>query len=234
MPYRNRLRCILLAICTACVLSSAVHASGPPPQVVVVAPRGASATELDAQIAKWRADSLIGRALRLHAVEQDEPGFSALAILDMKSEEALARWSIAQQLPKGWRIRRVDSVVRSGDLDVRAAAALFEVNVYSVKTSSERYREFCQEYIEPLMAGQIDAGLMAAFTMFVEREELGERHAVLVKAYRDAPTYHEKVGDAKLAVRAQLEKQHPTYSKWHSIKGTFRSNVSETLATMSR
>ena len=205
------------------------------PQVMVMVPAAAPPLrDLPSQLEQWRADGLTVRSIQLDATRQEQPAFSTLLILEMPTESALSRWQELQRLPKDARIRRVDSATQFGDLSNAAPDALFEVNAYRIKTSDEQYRRFCDEYIEPLMGGQIEQRLMSAYTMYIERDEKGERWSVLVKAYRDARTYEELVPEAKLALRARLEAQHPTYPKWHPIKSQYRDDVSETLAARVR
>lgn len=232
MVFESPLLRMLFALCLVCpVVAPAAPAASAFPKVLVMLPaQKAAPSDLSAEIESWRADGLTTRSVRLNAAVQEEPGFSVLLLLELSSEQALTRWEKARRLPQDARIRRIDAVVQSGDIGNVAKDALFEVNVYRINTTDAHYRQFCAEYIAPLMDGQIEKRLMTAYTMYVEQGEEGERHAVLVKAYRDAPTYDKQVPDAKLAVRAQLEADHPTYSKWHSIKDAFRANVSETLA----
>jgi hypothetical protein len=220
-------------LCSA--VATADDAASAPPQVMVMVPAPAAPpADLPSQVEQWRADGLIVRAIRLDAARQEQPAFSTLLILEMPNESALSRWQTLQRLPKDARIRRVAPATQFGDISNAAPDALFEVNAYRIKTSDEQYRRFCNEYIEPLMAGQIEQQLMSAYTMYIERGGTGERWSVLVKAYRDARTYDELVPEAKLAVRARLEAQHPTYPKWHPIKGQYRDDVSETLAARVR
>ena len=190
--------------------------------------------ELATKIAKWRADGLISNAMRLDArAEQKEAGFSTLLILQMPSADAWKQWQKAAtgDLPANARVRRVDALVRSGDIAGAGSDALFEVNVYRIKTTDERYRQFCDEYIAALMDGQIKANFMTAYTMYVERSAAGDRNAVLVKAYR-ASTF-ERVAAFKLDLRKRLA-AHPTYPKWHPIKDTLRDDLTETLAVAVR
>lgn len=208
------------------------QAASAAPQAIVMLPPGAKASaELAADITRWRKDGLVRDAIRLEATPQKEPGFSSLLLLEMTDEAAWDRWQKTEgpRLPADSRVRRADAVVHGERPDRDFANALFEVNVYRIKTTTESYREFCNGYIVPLMEVQADVGLMTWYTMYVERGAGGERNAVLVKAYRDSATY-QRAAPLKLELRAKLTEQHPTYPKWHSTKDTLRDNVSETLA----
>lgn len=209
------------------------HAASAAPQVILTLPPGkATSAALPADTARWRKDGLVRNVLRLEATGEKEPGFSVLLILDMADEAAAARWEKNERprLPAEARVRRVDACVHAERPDLNMKQALFEVNVYRLKTTSVRYEEFCSGYIAPLMEGQAEAGLMPWYTMYLERGAAGESNAVLVKAYRDADTYHQKAAKFKLTLREQLTAHHPTYPRLHAIKDTLRDNVSETLA----
>lgn len=228
--FRYRHLAVLCAIwILAPVLARAAEVA---PQVMVTLPLGTAApAALTTKIEKWRADGLVSSSMRLdkQAGEQEDAGFSTLLLLQMKDAGALERWQKAakQDLPANARVRRVDAVVSSGDIAKAGKEALFEVNIYRIKASDERYRQFCNEYIVPLMAGQVDAGFMGSYTMFVEEGTGADRNSILVKAY-DAAKF-ERVAPFKLELRERLAK-HPTYPKWHPIKDTLRADVSETLA----
>ena len=232
----HRLRALALALACALVVGVPAigHAADSPPQVLIMLPTAdASSPALAAGIARWRKAGLVRNATQLDATEQKEPGFSSLTLLEMTDEAAWKRWekSEAPGFPKA-RVRRADVCVHGERPDKNFAKALFEVNVYRIKTTSERYADYCNGYISPLMQGQADAGLMNWYTMYVERGPAGETDAVLVKAYRDAATYEGKVTDFKLELRKRLTAQHPSYPKWHAIKETLRDDVSETLAVV--
>lgn len=205
------------------------------PQVIVSLPPGdAKASALPKEAARWKKDGLVSTILQLQATAQEEPGFSVLLVLDMKDEAALTRWEKSERpkLPATARARGADSCVHAERPNKDFGKALFEVNIYRMKIPAAGYAEYCRDYIAPLMEGQADAGLMPWYTMYIERGPQGESNAVLVKAYRDADTYDQKVEGFKLELRKKLTAEHPTYPKLHAIKGTLRDDVSETLATL--
>lgn len=207
------------------------------PHVIVTLPAGkAPAATLAQDIARWSKDGLVHETLRLDAVAQEEPGFSVLLVLDMADESAATRWEKTERvrLPAGARARHADACVHGERPTKNLDKALYEVNVYRMKVQNSRYGEFCRDYIAPLMAGQAEAGLMLWYTMYLERGATGETNAVLVKAYRDADTYHHEAEGFKLKLREKLTAQHPTYPRLHAIKDTLRDNVSETLAVRSK
>ncbi len=183
--------------------------------------------------AAWRDAGPASQVIWLDAVAQKEPGFASLGIVEFASEPEYLRWrqQSASKLPAGSRVRRVDAVVSGVDPAYDPRPAVFEVNVYRLTTSVDRYREFSEGYIVPLMEGQRTARLMHAYTMYVERAEgAGDpANSILVKAYVDDKAYA-AAPEAKLALRAQLTEKHPTYPKFHAIKETLRQNVSETVA----
>lgn len=230
-----RRACALVLICgSGLAVPNAVAANDAPVQaLVMLSPDARTANEFASSIARWRADGLVTGAIWLDATaEQKEPGFSALLVLEMAGEHAWQQWerNEASRLPANSRVRRVDAFVHGERTDYVAQPSLFEVNVYRLETSTERYRDYCHGYIVPLMDGQMDAALMGWYTMYVERGDAGERYAVLVKAYRDPATY-ERAAAFKLQLRERLTAEHATYPTWHEIKETLRDNVSETLAT---
>ncbi|NJO12534.1 MAG: hypothetical protein HC872_02685 [Gammaproteobacteria bacterium] len=228
---RFRILTVAAVLFAACPWPSGAQESVPH-AIIMLPPEASASAELAALITHWRADGLIEEAQQLDAAPQDSAGFSSLALLEIAGEQAWQGWQrdAESRLPAGSRVRRADVVVEGELPDHDPARALYEVNVYRIKTTVERYREFCLGYISPLMQGQSDAGLMSAYTMFTERGPDGDRHAVLVKAYRDASTYA-GIAAFKLELRERLTTRHPTYPRWHPIKDTLRDNVSETLAT---
>jgi hypothetical protein len=228
----RRFRFLALLIALTCGAPLAACAAETVPQVILSLPPGKATAALAEDAARWRKDGLVRNVLQLEAVEQETPGFSTLLVIEMTDEAAAARWEKTERarLPAEARVRRADICVHAERPDKDMEKALFEVNVYRMKTTNARYDEFCHDYIEPLMEGQAEAGLMPWYTMYLERGAAGESNAVLVKAYRDADTYRHKAADFKLKLREKLAAEHPTYPKLHAIKDTLRDNVSETLA----
>lgn len=216
------------------VCSTAPAASSSPPSVMVMLPPSVPAPpELSRQIQRLRAAGLIGEALRFDAVPaQEGHGFSLLLLLQSTSEDAIARLQKPEQWPENARVRRIDSAFRSGDVSEAAPQSVFEVNLYRLKGSEQRYKQFVSEYIVPLMAAQIDEGLMRSYVMHIERGAAGDRQAILLKAFIDAPTYQNKMPAAKLAIRTRLASEHPTYSKWHPIKDSVRDDLTHTVARL--
>ena len=227
------LRALLLSAVLAFVGSSLARAgSTSSPQVMVMLPPKAVApSDLRRQVQQLRAEGLIGTAMRFDATPgQEKHGFSLLLILQATSEDAVSRLEKAEHWPKDARVRRVDASFKSGDISKAAPEAVFEVNLYRLKASEQRYKQFVGEYISPLMDAQIAEGLMRSYTMYIERGGEGDRQAVLLKAYLDTPTYETKMPDAKLAIRKRLESEHPTYPKWHPIKDEVRYDLTHTVA----
>jgi hypothetical protein len=233
---------IRVALLRALILSAVVGlvslanaGSTPSPQVMVMLPpKAAAPSDVSRQIQQLRAEGLIGQAARFDARPgQENHGFSLLLILDATSEDAVARLE-KSPWPADARVRRVDAAFGSGDIGKAAPESVFEVNLYRLKASEQRYRQFVGEYISPLMDAQIAEDLMRSYTMYIERGAEGDRQAVLLKAYRDAETYEKKMPDAKLAIRRRLESEHPTYPKWHPIKDEVRFDLTHTAATQRR
>jgi hypothetical protein len=189
---------------------------------------------LAAEIATWRKDTGVSRVLvldaRVPAPGSDEaPGFSTLVLLDFADDAAFARWRAAVRLPAGTTVRQADAVVHGEAPDRDLAAATYEVNVYRLTTTPAEYRRFSEGYIVPLMDGQRDHGLLAWYTMYVERAPAGEANSLLVKEYRGDAAYA-AAATFKPQLRARLTAEHPTYPRYHEIKETLRKNVSETVA----
>jgi hypothetical protein len=227
------LRALLLSATLALVGSSLARAgSAASPQVMVMLPPGSvPPPDLSRQLQHLRADGLIGGALRFDATPgQEKHGFSLLLILQATSEETVSQLEKPEHWPKDARVRRVDPAFKSGDIGKAAPESVFEVNLYRLKASEQRYKQFVGEYISPLMDAQIGDGLMRSYAMYIERGTEGDRQAVLVKAYLDAPTYEKKMPDAKLAIRKRLESEHPTYAKWHPVKDEVRYDLTHTVA----
>jgi hypothetical protein len=217
---------VLLAVAGAA--SAATHA------FVAVPPESRRADALAAEIAGWKKDAGVSRVLVLDARvpapgSDEEPGFSTLVLLDFADEAAFARWRAAARVPEGTTIRQADAVVRGEATDRDPAVATYEVNVYRLTTTPAEYRRFSEGYIVPLMDGQQDHGLLAWYTMYVERAPAGEANSVLVKEYRSDAAYA-AAATYKPQLRARLTAEHPTYPRYHEIKETLRKNVSETVA----
>jgi hypothetical protein len=151
-------------------------------------------------------------------------------ILEFRDEATWRRWSDAPRDP-ALRVRRVDAFVGGGIAAWDPRPAVFEVNSYRLLVTPARYRQFCEGYIVPLMEGQVEAGLMHAYTMYVERPATDAEGplAWLVKAYRDESVYA-GVPAPKLALRERLTASHPPYAAFHSIKDTLREDLLQTTA----
>lgn len=231
---RNALLRVLFLSAVLGVIGSPLARAGSPssPQVMVMLPPKAVApSDMSRQVQRLRAEGLIGEALRFDATPgQENHGFSLLLLLQATSEDAVSRLEKAEHWPKDARVRRVDPAFKSGDISKATPQSVFEVNLYRLKAPEQRYKQFVGEYISPLMDAQIAEGLMRSYTMYIERGAEGDRQAVLLKAYLDAPTYEKKMPDAKLAIRKRLESEHPTYPKWHPIKDEVRYDLTHTVA----
>jgi hypothetical protein len=202
-----------------------------PRVMIMLPPKAVAPSDLSRQVQQLRAEGLIGEVLRFDATPgQENHGFSLLLILQATSEDAVSRLEKAEHWPKDARVRRVDPAFKSGDISTAAPESVFEVNLYRLRASEQRYKQFVGEYISPLMDAQIAEGLMRSYTMYIERGAEGDRQALLLKAYLDAPTYEKKMPDAKLAIRKRLESEHQTYPKWHPIKDEVRYDLTHTVA----
>jgi hypothetical protein len=236
---------VVLACLLAGSPAAAADAGGattPPPgqtHAFVTVPREAQpANALADEIASWRRAPGVARVLVLDARapepgSDETPGFSTLVLLDFSDDGALARWRAAARVPPGATVRQADAVVRGEARERDPAQATYEVNVYRLTTTPDEYRRFCEGYIVPLMDGQRDRGLLSWYTMYVERAPAGEANSVLVKEYRNDAAYAE-AAIFKPALRARLTAEHPTYPRYHEIKGTLRQDLTETVAKVRR
>jgi hypothetical protein len=224
----------LLALVASFGASLALAAASTTHAFVTVPAESPRADALAAEIAGWRKDAGVSRVLVLDARvpapgSDEQPGFSTLVLLDFTDEAAFARWRAAARVPEGTTVRQADAVVHGEAPDRDLAVATYEVNVYRLTTTPAEYRRFSEGYIVPLMDGQRDHGLLAWYTMYVERAPAGEANSVLVKEYRSDAAYG-TAATFKPQLRARLTAEHPTYPRYHEIKETLRKNVSETVA----
>lgn len=205
---------------------------------VTVPPAARSANALAAEVAGWRKAPGVSRVLVLDARAADPgsdetPGFSTLVLLDFVDAAAFARWRATARVPSGVTIRQADAIVHGEAANRDPAGATYEVNVYRLTTTFDEYRRFSEGYIVPLMEGQQAHGLLAWYTMYVERAPAGEANSVLVKEYRSDAAYAD-AATFKPKLRAKLTAEHPTYPRYHEIKETLRRNVTETVAKVRR
>lgn len=198
-----------------------------------------SPVDYTARIADWKASGLVTEVRLLKkTVEQlaetgkHSPWFDTLAIIEFPNEEAYDAW--AQRAPADLgpqaRIRRADLLIHKEVNPRDAEKAYFAVNHYESLMPAEDYQAFSEKYIVPNMNGQMDAGLMTYYKMFLEREAEGVNpQAVLVKEYVDRESF-----EARKAVKDKNKEEvllkDPEWARYNSIKTTLRTDLHETLA----
>lgn len=160
------------------------------------------------------------------------PLFAVLAIIRFADDAALAQWEkgAAAALGANVQIRRADVLVDAG-ARADASKAVFAINHYAALVDRDAYAAYTQAYIVPNMASQHASGVMAAYTMYLEREVTGShQRAVLVKEYFDRDSFlrSDAIKDAHKKV---LLETNPEWKRINDTKEQVRTDLSETVAS---
>ncbi|RHW18204.1 hypothetical protein D1610_06910 [Sphingomonas gilva] len=170
------------------------------------------------------------RLLRKHTTQQDTPGVESIAIVTFETDAAYAKWrtSGAGALGKGVRVRTA-SVIRQEGGKAEAGRGVPVVSFYQPLVRPAQYAAYTTRYIAPNMNDQRAAGLMAGYTMYLDREEGGSDPALSMLLM-------EYVSDAAYAGREPIKEQQKAKrlienAEWKRIndtKSTIRRDIAET------
>lgn len=218
--------------------ASATATGSDSPVVLLTLPLGNGDTAaFEERVKTWKTSGAVTDVTLLEhnpsAQPADElPLFAALAILRFADDAALAQWEkdAAAALGANVQIRRADVLVDAG-ARADASKAVFAVNHYGALVDRDAYAAYTQAYIVPNMANQHESGVMAAYTMYLEREATGSHpRAVLVKEYfdRDAFVRSDAIKDAHKKV---LLDTNPEWKRINDTKDKVRTDLSETAAS---
>ena len=225
---------ILLFVASLCLPVAAFAA---PAHVVIRVPAGApQPSELAPLLAQWRQSGQVSGVVLLAQGKPEKPGdqaiFESLALLEFPNENSAEIWQrdAAPSLPAGLRVRRADALVH-GELTPRDSnRSIFLVNTYTPSVARDRYNEFAQDYLKPLYEGQRAAKVLTRYTMFLERDAVGQADALGVLEYRDPVAFAASTA-LKLDLRGKLTASHPGYAKFDPIKAGLRKDVGGTFVS---
>ncbi|RHW18216.1 hypothetical protein D1610_06970 [Sphingomonas gilva] len=211
-------------------ISVATPALAEPAYVVVKLPAGATPPAGLAQsLASWRQSGQVSDVLWLDQDQRAEAGFETFVALEFPSEVHYNEWlrDGRAALAAPLQVVPVDVLTHGEKTPRDSNRSVFKVNSYLPKTPPERMGEYAQGYIKPLMDGQIKAGVMMRYTMYLERIPNGQTW--LVMEYRD-PVAFERSEAVKGELRPRLLQQNKSYAAFDRIKETLRDDGTETVA----
>lgn len=225
---------ILLAAASLCF---AAHAFAAPAHVLIRVPAGTpQPAELAPLLAQWKKSGQLSGIVLLTQGKPEKPGdraiFESLALLEFPNEKSAELWQrdAAPSLPDGLRVRRADALVH-GELTPRdSKRSVFLVNTYTPTVARDRYNEFAQDYLKPLYEGQSAAKVLVRYTMFLERDAVGQADSLGVLEYRD-PGALAAATAVKLDLRSKLTASNPGYAKFDPIKAGLRKDVGGTFVS---
>lgn len=228
------IRKILIAVASLCLAAQAFAA---PAHVLIRVPAGTpQPAELAPLLAQWKKSGRISGVVLLTQGKPEKPGdkaiFESLALLEFPNENSAELWQrdAAPSLPAILRVRRADALVH-GELSPRdSKRSVFLVNTYTPSVARERYKEFAQDYLKPLYEGQQAAKVLVRYTMFLERDVVGQADALGVLEYRD-PGALVAATAVKLDLRGKLTASNPGYAKFDPIKAGLRKDVGGTFVS---
>ncbi len=195
-----------------------------------------------AQFAQWQKEGVFRNAQLLFSSYAGSNTFDLAVILDFSHYTDLARWKeIEKQLPGGLPSEALvlgapDSasfadVLSRGAAERRdRAKAVYMVASYKVVTDANRYRKYVDAYTVPQMNGWISAGVLSAYTMYLNQNPAGAPwDALLVLEYKDlAGLARREIVKAK--VREQLALSDPAWKAWSADKGAVRNEIGIAIA----
>lgn len=229
----NPLQSVLKAWLACLLFIAPMFALAEPVHVIVRLPEGARAPEGIAEtFAGWRQSGQVANVLWLDRAQKEDAGFETLIALEFPSEGSYQAWRREGQpkLTAPLEVNRADLLAK-GEITPRDSnRSVFKVNMYQPTVSLERYDEFVQGYIKPLMEGQRAEKILVGYWMYVEQGEKGKPgRAILINEYRDTVAF-ERATPVKADVRTRLTASHPTYPRFHQTKDGLRRDLSETMA----
>jgi len=201
-----------------------------PAHVLVSVPTGASEPDdLSSHLAYWRQSGHISSVLRIDSTTPQPSAtaaaFTTLVLLEFPSEGSWQAWQReeAHKLASPLVVKRAD-LLSKGELTPKDSNnSVFQVNTYQPTVSLERYREFVDGYITPLLEGQRRAKILIGYWMYVERGTSPDApgQSMLVLEYRDAVAF-QRATTLKTQLREQLMASSPEYARFHQTKADLR------------
>jgi hypothetical protein len=194
------------------------------------------------QFAQWEKDGVYRRAQLLFSGYAGSSAEDLIVILDFAHYTDLARWKdIERLLPGGLPAEALalgapdgsalaDPLAHGEATQRDASKATYLIAFYDVLTDSSRYQKYVAEYTVPQMKGWLEAGILAAYSMYVNQNPAGAPWgSMLVLEYKDQSglAQREMVKDK---VRKQLAARDPVWKAWSADKGAVRKEKGITLA----
>lgn len=230
----SRARAILLALAAIALLAMAMPAFAQPAHVIVRLPTGAQEpAQLSDLLSSWRQSGHTSNITRIDSNQEQDPAFSTMILLEFPSEGSYQAWEREEsaKLVAPLVFQRADLLAK-GEITPRDSnRSVYKVNLYQPTVSFQRYKEFVDGYITPLMEGQRAAKILVGYWMYVERGASAQSpgQSILVLEYRDSVAF-EQATPIKVDIRERLTANHPTYPKFHDIKADLRLDLSGTMA----
>lgn len=239
MNYNSRekplhLKGYLLGLATLLLLVMAFPAFAQPAHVVVRLPAGErEPTGLSELLSSWRQSGHTSNVTRIDSTQAQDPGFATMILLEFPSEGSYQAWEREEsaKLVAPLLFRRADLLAK-GEITPRDSnKSVYKVNLYQPTVPLQRYREFVDGYITPLMEAQRTQRILVGYWMYVERgaSSASTGQSILVLEHRDSVAF-ERATEIKADIRARLTASHPTYPKFHELKDGLREDISGTMA----
>jgi hypothetical protein len=214
------------AICMAAGVAEAQEATGGPTQLVITyrcpPPRRAAfrqfMTEQGIQrLEHWKQDGLLKEYKFLFNWYVDVDSWDAMAVLTFPSYTQVARWKEIEKTSPGglprdalemaWPLNTysVDLFAHGADEQPPSpAASVYVVVPYDLASPAEA-RDYANAYVIPQAKGSIREGILASYSVFLNRYPGGKRwHALLLLEYKDLDSFQRR-DEVNAKVRGQLK-----------------------------
>jgi hypothetical protein len=238
---------LLAALAAIAIPSLAAEADGGEPVSIVIvykarpetraAFRSLMQAEGAARFARWQKEGVFRRMHLLFTPYAGASPFDMIAILDFARYTDLERWKeVEQQMPGGLSPEALALASpesswlaepfvhdESADHDPTKSADLLAF--YEVVTDPARYRKYVEGYTVPQMKGWIEAGVLGAYSMYVNQGVGTPWNALLVLEYKGMAGLAQREA-VKSGVRQRLAASDPVWKTWSNDKGAIRNEKS--------
>ncbi|MDQ6910899.1 MAG: hypothetical protein M3Z84_08995 [Actinomycetota bacterium] len=238
---------LLAAFALAAMPALAADADGGEPVSIVIAYKARPETraafralmETDgaARFARWQKEGLFRRMHLLFTPYAGSSPFDMIVILDFARYTDLGRWKeIEQRMPGGLTPEALalagpesswlaELFVHGESPEHDPAKAADLLSFYEVVTDAARYRKYVEGYTVPQLKGWIEAGVLGAYSMYVNQGVGTSWNALLVLEYKDMAALAQREA-VKAGVRQRLAASDPVWKAWSNDKGTIRNERS--------
>lgn len=238
---------LLVAISVAAASSPASDTEGGDPVSIVIAYKARPETraafrahmETDgaAQFARWQMDGVFQRMQLLFTPYAGSSPFDMIVILDFARYTDLGRWKEVEQkmpgglTPAGLALAAPENswlaeLVAQGETTARDRSKAADLlSFYAVITDGVRYKKYVEGYTVPQLKGWIEAGVLGAYSMYVNQGVGTSWNALLVLEYKDLAALARRE-TVKSGVRQRLASADPVWKTWSNDKGAIRNETS--------